>query len=312
MKAGVLLMAYGSPETPDDVPRYYTHILGGLAPRPEAVEELRERYVAVGGRTPLRAITSRVREALARMLQMPVYVGMKHWHPFIADVVPQIEADGVTDLVAVAMAPHYSRYSIAGYRAVLETSVSALQRRLRLLMIDSWHDAPRFVDCVARRVRDAMESWTPTTRAQVVTLFSAHSLPARIREWDDPYERQLAESCRLVAHRSRVDHWRFAWQSAGQTEEPWLGPDVSDVLVELHGAGARHVLSVPLGFVCDHLEVLYDIDHEARQAADRLGMTFHRARMPNDDPDFVEALAEVVRQALASDGLRTARAGAAS
>jgi protoporphyrin/coproporphyrin ferrochelatase len=308
---GVLLMAYGSPETPDDVLPYYTHIRGGRAPRPEAVAELRERYDVVGGRTPLLAITTRVRDALARALDVPVYVGMKHWHPFIADVVPRIEADGVTDLVAVAMAPHYSRISIAGYRRALEEALAATVRAPRLRMVDSWHDAEPFLDCVARRLCDGLEAWEPGARAEVVTVFSAHSLPARIREWDDPYERELLESCRRVADRAGVTEWRFAWQSAGRTEEPWLGPDISDMLAALHAEGVRDVLSVPIGFVCDHLEVLYDIDHEARRTAEGLGMTFRRARMPNDDADFVAALAEVVRRVPDAGGVLPPGTGAA-
>jgi ferrochelatase len=293
-------MAYGSPETPSDVEAYFTHIRGGRTPSPQAVARLRERYALVGGRTPLLEITNRVREALERRIGWPVYVGMKHWHPFIGDVVPRISADGVDNLVAVALAPHYSRISIGGYRTALDAAVAALARPMQVHAVDSWHDEPRFLELMSGRIREALREWLPATRAQVIALFSAHSLPIRIREWDDPYERQLLESCQAVARLAGVDHWRFAWQSAGDTGEAWLGPDVCDVLPELVKGGARHVLSVPIGFVCDHLEISYDIDLEARRVADELGMTLRRTRMPNDDPDFVAALANVIESVLAA------------
>ena len=297
MSTGVLLMAYGSPETPDQVEPYFTHIRGGRTPTPEAVSHLRDRYALVGGRTPLLAITNRVRDALARELRVPVYVGMKHWHPFIADVVPRIAADGVTDLTAVALAPHYSRISIGGYRRALDDAVAALGRPMRVRCVDSWHQTPSFHELIADRIREAFQGWLPPVRAQVVTVFTAHSLPVRIREWDDPYERQLLESCHAVSRLAAVDNWRVAWQSAGNTGEPWLGPDILDVLRTLRDNGTRHVLSVPIGFVCDHLEIAYDIDHEAQRVAGDLGITLRRTRMPNDDRAFIDVLADVVRHA---------------
>lgn len=297
MKRAVLLMAYGSPETPDEVEPYFTHIRAGRKPSPEAVEHLRRRYDSVGGRTPLLELTGRVREALARQLGANVYIGMKHWHPFIGDVVPRIAEDGVEELTALAMAPHYSRISIGGYQRALDEAVSRLDRPLRVRMVEQWHMNPLYLSFMASRVRESFEQWPASQRSQIVTVFSAHSLPARIRKWQDPYEAQLLESCRAVATQAGVDHWRFAWQSAGATDEPWLEPDIVEVIEELHAGGTRHVLSVPIGFVSDHLEILYDIDREARGAAERRGMTLHRTRMPNDDPAFIRALASVVNEA---------------
>lgn len=301
---GVLLMAYGTPETPDQVAPYFTHIRGGHAPTTEAVLRLQRRYQIVGGRTPLLDITLRVRDALDRLLnersrngRYSVQVGMKHWHPFIGDALPRMVADGVRELTAVTLAPHYSRISVGGYRKAVDEAMAQLPERPALRFVDSWHLNERFVSFIACRIRESFSQWPAALRAQVVTVFSAHSLPARIREWDDPYERQLLESCHAVAEAAGIDNWRFAWQSAGETGEPWLGPDIVDVIGTLAEDGARHVLSVPIGFVCDHLEVLYDIDHEARRKAEETGITLRRMRMPNDDPAFIEVLASVVAPA---------------
>lgn len=300
MTRGVLLMAYGSPETAEQVEPYYTHIRGGRAPSPEAVERLQRRYQMVGGRTPLLEITAAVGEELERQLngqshirRYRTYVGMKHWHPFIGDVIPRIAADGITSVTAIALAPHYSRISIGGYQKAVREAVEALAAPMDVRFVDSWHLHPLFINYLARRITEALAHWPASRREQVVTVFSAHSLPERIREWSDPYEQQLLESCRAVAERAAIDNWRFAWQSAGETGEPWLGPDIREVLQTLHGDGAREVLSVPIGFVSEHLEILYDIDHEARQEAESLGMTLRRTRMPNADPTFVRVLASL-------------------
>lgn len=309
MSIGVLLMAYGTPDTADDVEAYFTHIRGGRAPSADAVARLRGRYELVGGRTPLLDITSQLRDGVERELnaqsngsgrEYRVHVGMKHWHPFIRDVVPRMIAEDVSQLVGIALAPHYSRLSVGAYRATLEQALMDSQARLPLRFVDSWHTHPLFLDLIASNVRAAMESWTAGDRGSVVTIFSAHSLPERIRDWDDPYERQLIQSCRAVADRAGIDNWRFAWQSAGETGEPWLGPDILTLIEGLHRDGVRHVLSVPIGFVSDHLEISYDIDHEARRTADALGITFRRTPMPNADPAFVRTIAAIARECASS------------
>lgn len=310
MTRGVLLMAYGTPEDPGQVEPYFRHIRGGRAPSLEAVQRLQQRYEIVGGRTPLLDITNELSAAVERELSAQshgarcrVYVGMKHWHPFIGDVVPRIATDGVSELTAVALAPHYSRMSIGGYRRALDAATEKVAPPVAVRFVDSWHLHPGFIQLMAQRVRESLALWPASTRGQVVTVFSAHSLPERIREWEDPYEHQLLESCQAVASLAGIDHWRFAWQSAGETGEPWLGPDIVEVLGILHRGGARHVLSVPIGFVSDHLEILYDIDHEARSKADALGMTFRRTPMPNADPAFVRVLASVVTEATSSSSV---------
>lgn len=296
-------MAYGTPDRPDEVEAYYTHIRGGKTPSAAAVERLRARYELVGGRTPLLGITLALARAVEQELhamtheRTHVAVGMKHWHPFIGDVIPRLAAEGVTELTAIALAPHYSRISIGGYRRAVEEAVTALGGAMSVTFVDHWHLHPLFTQLVATRVTEALAHWPASQRGQVVTLFSAHSLPVRIREWNDPYEAQLLESCRAVAELAGLDHWRFAWQSAGETGEPWLGPDICEVIRSLHADGARHVLSVPIGFVSDHLEIFYDIDHEAGRTAEVLGVTLRRTRMPNADPDFARLIARVAVEA---------------
>jgi protoporphyrin/coproporphyrin ferrochelatase len=304
----VLLLAYGSPETPDDVEPYFRHIRGGRSPSAEAVEDLRRRYALIGGRTPLRAITTETATGLQAALERQApgeyrtYVAMKHWHPFISDVVPRIAADGIRRLIVIVLAPHYSRMSIGGYQKYVDEAVAKLDAPLDVTFIESWHLEPTFISLIATRVRDGLSAFPDADRDATCVVFSAHSLPVRIRTWNDPYEAQLMASCDAVAQEASVTQWRFAWQSAGHTGEPWLGPDIVDYLDTLHAEGVRNVLSVPIGFVCDHLEVLYDIDHEAAVKVETLGMQLHRTRMPNATPEFIAVLDAIVAGADRSVG----------
>src|SRR4051812_16156515 len=298
---GVLLLAYGSPETPDQVEPYFRHIRGGRTPSPEAVEHLRHRYELIGGRTPLLAITTDTARGLQAALdqrapgEYRTYVAMKHWHPYIADVIPRLAADGIRRVIAIVLAPHYSRMSVGGYRQYVEQTIANLDAPMELTFVETWHMQPEFLELMSARVREGL---TQFPRGEnVCVLFSAHSLPVRIRTWDDPYEAQLNASCVAVARHAQLRDWRFAWQSAGGTGEPWLGPDIVDYLHVLHSEGVRNVLSVPIGFVCEHLEVLYDIDHEAAQKAAALGMTLRRTRMPNATPEFIDVLDALVAEA---------------
>ncbi len=298
---GVLLLAYGSPETPDQVEPYFRHIRGGRTPSPEAVEHLRHRYELIGGRTPLLAITTDTARGLQAALdqrapgEYRTYVAMKHWHPYIADVIPRLAADGIRRVIAIVLAPHYSRMSVGGYRQYVEQTIANLDAPMELTFVETWHMQPEFLELMSARVREGL---TQFPRGEnVCVLFSAHSLPVRIRTWDDPYEAQLNASCVAVARHAQLRDWRFAWQSAGGTGEPWLGPDIVDYLHVLHSEGVRNVLSVPIGFVCEHLEVLYDIDHEAAQKAAALGMTLRRTRMPNATPEFIAVLDALVAEA---------------
>jgi ferrochelatase len=286
VSVAVVLMAYGSPERIEDVPAYYADIRGGRPVRAEMLEELTDRYRRLGieDRNPLNELTERTRAALEQELGLPVFTGMKHWTPRIADAVETALAGGARTLVGLVLAPHYSRMSIGGYRAQVE---GALAERADLLFVERWHDEPALVELWAERLRG--------TEAHVV--FTAHSLPARILDEGDPYKDELLETSRLVAAAAGVENWSFSFQSESQTGEPWLGPDILDHLDELHAQGTQHVLVAPIGFVADHLEIRWDLDTEARDKAGELGIQLERAVMPNDDPAFVAVLAGIVRRA---------------
>jgi ferrochelatase len=293
MSEAVVLMAYGSPERLSDVPAYYADIRGGRPIAPENLEDLVERYRRLGveEHNPLNAITEETRAALERELGLPVFTGMKHWTPRVSEAAEAALATGADVVVGLVLAPHYSRLSIAGYRTQLE---KALAGRVELRMIESWHDFAPFVEVLADRVRG--------TSAHVV--FTAHSLPARILAAGDPYQEQLFETARLVAERAGIADWTFSFQSESPTGEPWLGPDILDHLADLHGRGVDDVLVCPVGFVSDHLEIRWDIDVEAQERAAELGMQLRRIEMPNADPEFVRALAQLVQREVGAHASR--------
>jgi ferrochelatase len=288
-RTAVILMAYGSPERPEDIPAYFSDIRGGRPVRPEAVEELAERYRRIGGSSPLNRITEEQRAALEEAVGLPVHVGMKHWSPWIPEAVEQALAGGADRLVGLVLAPHYSRISIGGYRDRLEQSLAG---RAQLDFVESWHDHEPYLELVAERIRG--------TDAHVV--FTAHSLPARILAEGDPYRDQLLETSRLVAERAGVSDWSFAFQSESRTGEPWLEPDILVELENLHERGVRYVLIAPIGFVSDHLEILWDLDVEAREKAAELGLELERIELPNADPEFIRALVGLVEKASAAEG----------
>jgi protoporphyrin/coproporphyrin ferrochelatase len=284
----VILMAYGSPERLADVPAYYSDIRGGRPIAPESLADLVERYRRLGieDSSPLNAITEQTRAALEAELDLPVYTGMKHWSPRIADAAESALAAGADRVVGLVLAPHYSALSIKGYRDQLEQTIDG---RAELAFVDSWHTEPGFVELLADRVRD--------TQSHVV--FTAHSLPARILSIGDPYKDQLLETASLVAGAAGLgEEWSFSFQSESPTGEPWLGPDILDHLVALRDAGVTDVLICPIGFVSDHLEIRWDIDVEAQERASELGLRVDRIQMPNADPAFVATLAGIVRRAL--------------
>ncbi len=291
MKSAVLLMAYGSPETLDDVEAYYTHIRGGRRPSPEMLADLIERYRAIGGRSPLGEITRRQAAALAAALRglgldAAVHVGLKHSPPFIADAVATMAAAGITRAVGLVLAPHYSRMSVGVY---VEAADRARLSDLQLDYVESWAEHPGFLRSIGSRLRDALRR----IEEPAFVVFTAHSLPERILSWNDPYPDELRRSAAAVAGLTGVTRWDLAFQSAGRTPEPWLGPDLAAALAQRRDAGEQAVVVCPFGFVADHLEVLYDIDVEAQAEARRLGLRLERTAMPNDAPDFVAALADL-------------------
>ena len=290
MGPAVILMAYGSPDRLSDVPAYYSDIRGGRPIAPELLTDLVARYRALGidegdGPSPLNAVTEETRAALAAALGMPVYTGMRHWTPRIADAVDAATAAGHNLLVGLVLAPHWSSLSIEKYRRLFDDAVAG---RAESRFVERWGADPGFVDVLAQRVRG--------TAAHVV--FTAHSLPARIVDEGDPYRDELLETARLVAQQGGVDAWSFSFQSESATGEPWLGPDILDHLGALRAQGVDNVLVCPVGFVSDHLEIRWDIDHEAKESAAELGMRLERIAMPNADTAFVDVLAVIVRRQL--------------
>ncbi len=314
---GVLVMAYGTASGPEDVERYYTDIRGGRAPSPEHLAELRERYAAIGNRFPLLDITRQQAEGIERELndgdggqRFRAYLGMKHSPPFIAEAVEEMRTDGIEHAVGIVMAPHWSAMSVGSY--VDRVSAAASDGAPTFAFVRSYHDHPRFILFLARKVAHALGALMPAERSRAAVVFSAHSLPVRTLEdgsqrcltcteceTECAYRRGLKETADLVAADLDLAHHAIAWQSAGRTADPWWGPPLEAVIDGLAADGFAAVVVCSAGFVADHLEILYDLDVEARQRAETAGMRFVRTEMPNADPAFVRALADVVRERLA-------------
>ena len=294
----VLLLAYGGPGSLDDVEPYLQDVRGGRPTAPDLVAEIKGRYARIGGRSPILERTEAQAQALGRALgpAWPVYVGMRHWHPFIGETVERMVACGERRVVAIVLAPHYSALSVGAYEKRL---LDAARGRLDLALVRSWGDHPKFLEAVAERVRQALQRFPAPGAVQV--LFTAHSLPERILAAGDPYADELQASAAQVARLAGVGEWRFAYQSAGATPEPWLGPEAGAVMTEL-AATRKNFLIVPIGFVSDHVEVLYDVDVAYRGLAERLGVRLERTDSLNDDPLLVAALADLARRTAAERG----------
>ncbi|MBI4728096.1 MAG: ferrochelatase [Acidobacteria bacterium] len=303
-EVGLLVMAYGTPSGPEDVARFFTDIRGGRASSPDQLAELRARYRAIGDVVPLARITTeqaeRTCEELSRDPAGPefrAYVGMKHSSPSIEEAVSAMVAGGAREAVAIVMAPHYSRLSVGSYVERLRAATAPGGPEVDV--IESWHDHPAFLDLLAGRVRGALEPLGRKELARSLVVFTAHSLPARIVDEGDPYPRQVRATADAVAERLGLPSVAVAWQSAARTGEPWLVPTLDDVVRGAAVGGAEVVVVCPCGFVADHLEILYDLDIEARQTARRAGIRLVRTESLNADPDFVRALAAIVRDHLA-------------
>ncbi|MEX1047510.1 MAG: ferrochelatase [Actinomycetota bacterium] len=304
-ETGLLVMSYGTARGLDDVEAYYTHVRRGRPPSPEALQELRGRYEAIGGRSPLIEITEDQVRGLEKELnssgfQVGAYHGMKHQHPYIEDAVRQMSDHGVGAAIGLVLAPHYSRFSVGEY--VERATKRAEELGVKTTFVKSYHDDPAFVRFIASRVGDALAKVTEEDATQTPVVFSAHSLPVRILESGDDYPGELQRTADAVARELGHSEYLTAWQSAGRTGEEWLGPDLTDVLSDLASAGHRAAVSCPVGFVSDHLEVLYDIDIEAQDAARAAGLQLVRTESPNADPEFLRALAGVVRDHLSREG----------
>jgi ferrochelatase len=294
-------MAYGTPRDLEDVEAYYTHIRRGRPPPPELLEELLGRYRAIGGHSPLLEITRQQATGLQDRLGVPVHVGQKHAAPFIADAVADIALANTERVVGLVLAPHYSKMSIGDYERRARQAASEAGWGGELQMVESWHLEPGFIKLLAQRIEEALDRLPVDTRAAATCVFTAHSLPESIVKEGDPYPEQLEATAGAVASELGLDRWRTGWQSAGRTADPWLGPDLLDVIDTLADDGAKAVVVCPCGFVSDHLEVLYDVDIEAADRAAERGLALARTRSPNADSDFLDVLAGVARGALDSN-----------
>ena len=301
-KRGLLVMHYGTPASIESVEPYYTHIRRGRAPSPEQLQDLTDRYSAIGGPSPLCRISERQAELINDGLRQAgfdakTYIGTKHADPLIADAVKQMAGDGVQEVVGVVLAPHFSGMSIAAYTKYAEEARDKCAPDMKLSILQRWGTLPELIEALAERVQDQMTDWSPD---ETLVLFTAHSLPKKIVASGDPYQQELEETSRLVAEKGSIPNWRFCFQSASATGEPWLQPDILDVMDEIKDEGRyKKVIACTVGFVSDHLEVLYDLGIEARDRADELGLEYRRAEAINEDAKVMRALGETAARMFA-------------
>lgn len=304
---GVLLMAYGTPRSLDAVEAYFTHIRRGRKPSAEEVQDLKERYASIGGVSPLTEITESQAKGLQAILdrkspqKLRVYLAMKHSPPLIPHVVEQMIRDGIREIVALVLAPHESRMIIDDYMRYAR-DVLGSQPNVNVHVIRTWHLNDKYLSALRKRIQRELAAFPRPGPEHTMVLFTAHSLPEKIlaTKDPDPYPARLEETAQALAEQTRLPHWRRAYQSAGKTPFPWLGPDILEVLEHLKAEGHSQVLVVPIGFVADHLEILYDIDHEAQEKAQELGIILRRIESLNTDPEFLEGLADEILHATAS------------
>lgn len=296
---GVLVMAYGTPRSLEEVEPYYTHIRHGNPPTPELLAELIGRYEAIGGVSPLNEITEAQAAGMEASLnaasntKFRIYLGMKHTHPFIDEGIRQMAEDGIQHAVTLVLAPHFSKMSVGAYQKAADAAAEAFPE-LHLYHIDHWHLDPLFIRLLGGRVQQALETLSSADDTTPHVVFTAHSLPERIVAENDPYPAQLEETGHAVAQELQLSNYSFGWQSAGRTKDKWIGPDILDVLRRLAEEGEKQVVICPAGFVSDHLEVLYDVDIECQNLARHLGLTLVRTQSFNADKDFTSMLADVV------------------
>lgn len=300
-KMGLLVMAYGTPYKEEDIERYYTDIRHGHKPTPEMLQDLTDRYKAIGGISPLAKITDQQAKSLESKLneiqddyEFHVYIGLKHIEPFIEDAVKQMANDGIEEAVSLVLAPHYSTFSVKSYNT-RATEEAQKQGNLTITSVESWYDHPRFIDFWAKQINAVYAEMSAEEKEKAVLIVSAHSLPEKILQNGDPYPDQLKETARLISEATGITNYEIGWQSEGNTPDPWLGPDVQDLTRDLyHSKGYRSFVYAPVGFVVNHLEVLYDNDYECKVVCDELGAAYHRPEMPNVHPEFIATLADVV------------------
>ena len=297
---GVLVMAYGGPSSMEELPGYLSDIRSGRPTTPAVLEEISNNYRMIGGSSPLPAITKRQVAAVQESLGADAfrcYVGMRHWSPWIEEVVGEMLQDGITHAVSIVLAPHYSKLSVAKYQSKIADGLDMYRGEIKFAHISSYHDAPLYIQALAERVQMGLNEWAPEERDSVHVVFSAHSLPVRIMAMGDPYDSQLHETAQLVAERAGLpkEKWSWSYQSAGRSPEPWLGPPLDEHLTGLAEQGIRDIVSIPVGFVSDHVEILYDIDILAQNLAQQLGMRLVRPPALNEDPLYIQTLVDLIR-----------------
>ncbi|KMK96858.1 ferrochelatase [Rossellomorea marisflavi] len=300
-KMGLLVMAYGTPYKEEDLERYYTHIRHGRTPSSELLEDLRSRYEAIGGISPLAKITLDQAKSLEEHLngiqdkiEFKMYLGLKHIEPFVEDAVEQMHQDGIEEAVSIVLAPHFSTFSVKSYNGRAKEAAEKLGGPV-ITSVESWYDEPKFIQYWVDRVKETYAGMSPEERESAVLIVSAHSLPQRILQSGDPYPQQLEDTARMIAEGAGVKEYAVGWQSEGNTPDPWIGPDVQDLTRDLHKEkGYKTFVYTPVGFVSDHLEVLYDNDYECKVVTEEIGAAYYRPEMPNSKPEFIDALADVV------------------
>ncbi|WP_017728656.1 ferrochelatase [Halalkalibacterium ligniniphilum] len=303
-KIGLLVMAYGTPRSKEEIEPYYTHIRHGRKPSKEALDDLTERYEAIGGISPLAKITEDQAFGLEKRLnelyddrEFKAFLGLKHIDPFIEDAVQQMKDEGIEEAISIVLAPHFSTFSVKSYNGRAHEESEKIGGPT-ITSVESWYDEPAFIAYWAEQLKKTMENIEDRDKACVI--FSAHSLPEKILQSGDPYPQQLQETADLIAKEAGVTNYEIGWQSEGNTPEPWLGPDVQDLTRELYEKhGYTSMIYCPVGFVADHLEVLYDNDYECKVVTDELGINYYRPEMPNAKPEFIDCLASVVQKKLA-------------
>ncbi|MFQ6390775.1 ferrochelatase [Priestia aryabhattai] len=303
---GLLVMAYGTPYKEEDIERYYTHIRRGRKPSPEALEDLQNRYEAIGGISPLAKITLQQMESLEKRLnevqdeiEFKAYLGLKHIEPFVEDAVEAMHKDGIKEAVSIVLAPHFSTFSVKSYNGRAKETAEKLGGPI-IHSVESWYSEPKFIQYWATRVKQTFDLIDEEKRQKAVLIVSAHSLPEKIIAAGDPYPNQLQETADLIAQAAGIEHYEIGWQSAGNTPEPWIGPDVQNLTRELYEEkGYTSFVYTPVGFIADHLEVLYDNDYECKVVTDEIGADYYRPEMPNAQPEFIDGLATVVLKRIA-------------
>ena len=296
---GVLLLAHGAPDRLSDIPEFLLNVRGGRKLPEKAVQEIVHRYSLIGGGSPLLRLTQQQARALANRINHPVYMGMRNWKPFIADTVREMVAAGVERIIALCLAPQNSQTSIGLYRKRLDEAVAEHAPHVAVDFIENWHDQPLLIQAFRDRAAEAQERVEREAGGPVPVVFTAHSVPQKTIDDGDPYADQVWETARRVAAAMGLEEYRLAFQSQGMTADPWIGPTVESQIDELGTSGERHVLLVPIGFVSDHVEILYDIDILFREYGESKGVTVHRSDSLNDSPVFIQALAEIVSARIA-------------